>query len=167
MGDNILTKYTVQEKLNKMDVEVFEFTPTTYASSAGDNTVIFSSHEIEEAMMEDGGRGIIQSITILDDDDHGGAMDIFVHTRAGAIGSEGGAISSTSSADLESIKGVFSVSTYTDGVNWKLGHKENIGLVVNSTSSSRSIFITAVNRSGGALTYTASGLIVRVGIIRD
>ena len=43
---------------------------------------------------------------ILDDDDNGAAMDIFVHTRSGAVGTEGSAISVTTSILIQSIKGV-------------------------------------------------------------
>ena len=167
MGDNILTKYTVQEKLNKMNVEIFSITPTTYAGAVGDNNVIFADHEIENFAMEDGGKGIIQSIVILDDDDNGAAMDIFIHTRSGAVGTEGSAVSVTTSVLIQSIKGVIPITTYSDGINWQIGHKENIGTVIDCTSSSRSVFLTAVNRSGGSKTYTASGLVLKIGVIRD
>ena len=162
-----LHKYTVQEKLNKMDVEVFEFTPTTYAGAVGDNDIIFADHEIENSVMIDGGRGIIQSIVILDDDDNGAAMDIFFHARSGAIGSEGAAISITTAGLIASIKAVVPFTTYSDGINWVFGHKENIGAGFKTTDASKSIFVTAVNRSGGSKTYTASGLVVKIAIVRD
>ena len=167
MGDNILTKYTVQEKLNKMDIDVIEITPTTYAGAVGDNNVIFEDEELTDIVMVDGGRAIIQSITVLDDDDNGAAMDLFFHTRASGIGSEAGAIDSTSTANLGSIKAVVSITTYSDGINWQFGHKENIGAIIKTADISRKIYVTAINRSGSSQTYTAGGLILKIGIVRD
>ena len=162
------------ERLNQMKTKVFTITPDTHTEAAAVNESVFQADELANFMSEKGGTAIIQSIVILDDDDNGGAMDlIFYDTVSGTpstdFGTEGSAITvdDDSSSIPGSILGVIRVSDYMDGINWQLGHKENCGLVLKAASGSTSIYVAAVNRSGGALTWTASGLHFKFGVVKD
>ena len=174
MAQTDTKKYTVQETLNKMDVDVISLTPGTTTEACSDGEIIFNGEEITNVVSVPGGACILQSIVILDDDDNGGAMDlIFYDTVSGTpstdFGTEGSAITvdDDSSSIPGSILGVIRVSDYMDGINWQLGHKENCGLVLKAASGSTSIYVAAVNRSGGALTWTASGLHFKFGVVKD
>ena len=169
MAETILKKYSVQEKINKMDVDVITITPDTATEACSDGEVIFQADELANAVAVNGGTCIIQSIGVLDDDDHGGAIDIVFMDTTGLLdaGDDGWTIDAADGAIPDAILGVVNISNYFDGIAWKYGHKENIGLVLKAGSSTKSIYVTAVNRSGGALTWTAAGLRLKIGIVKD
>ena len=45
--------------------------------------------------------------------------------------------------------------------------KTNIGLVLKAAASTKSIWVAGVNRNGGAVTNTAAGIQLRIGVIND
>lgn len=156
-------------RLNEMKTKVFTITPATATSECGTGEVVFQADELANFMSEKGGTAIIQSIVILDDDDKGEALDIvFMDTDGLLDASTAGStpIDAADGAIPDAILGVVSVSNYFDGVNWKVGQKDNIGLVIKSASTTRSVYISAVNR-GAAVTYTSAGLRLKIGYIQD
>ena len=157
------------KKLKQMKVDIVSITPGTTTNACSDGEIIWDNEKLENLVGVKGGSCILQSISILDDDDHGGAIDLVFLSASGSLGTEGGAISvdDDASAVPGTILGVVTVSNYMDGVNWKFGHKENIGLVLKAASDSRDIYVAAINRSGGALTWTAAGLHLKVGVVQD
>ena len=175
MAKSDLQKYTTTERLNKMDVDVITLTAACHGNACSDAEVIFQEDEILNAVSVPGGTCILQSIGLLDDDHHGGAIDLVFMNATGKLDdSDDGTVidvddtaDAASAAIIDSIIGVVQISNYFDGVLWKYGHKENIGLVLKAADDSTSIYVSAVNRSGGALTWTASGLRLQLGIIKD
>ena len=169
MAQTELHNYTVQEKLNKMDVDVITLTVASTTNACSDAEVIFSADEIENAVAVNGGTCILQSVGLLDDDDNGGAIDlVFMDTTGLLDASEDGTVIDAADGVIpDAILGVVTISSYFDGVLWQYGHKENIGLALKAASGSRSIYVSGVNRSGGALTWTASGIRLKLGIVKD
>ena len=169
MAKTKLQQYSVQEKLNKMDVDVITKTVVCTTNACSDGEVIFQGDEIENAVAVNGGTCILQSVGLLDDDDKGGAIDlVFFDSNVELDDSDDGtAIDAADGSIPDSILGVVTISNYFDGVAWQYGHKENIGLVLKAASDSTSIYVAGVNRSGGALTWTASGIRLKLGIVKD
>ena len=169
MAETKLHNYSVQEKLNKMDVDVITLTPTLHGNACSDAEVIFQGDEIENAVAVNGGTCILQSVGLADEDDHGGAMDLVFFDAASLLDAsdDGTAIDAADGVIPDSIIGVVTITNYFDGVAWKWGHKENIGLVLKAASDSTSIYIAGVNRSGGALTYTGSSIRLKLGFVKD
>jgi hypothetical protein len=64
------------QRLNEMKTKVFTITPTTTTAECVAGDVVFQADELANFMSEKGGTAIIQSITILDDDDKGESLDI-------------------------------------------------------------------------------------------
>lgn len=169
MAETKLHNYSVQEKLNKMDVDVITLTPTLHGNACSDAEVIFQGDEIENAVAVAGGTCILQSVGLLDDDDNGGTIDlVFFDSNVELDDSDDGTVIDAADGSIpDSILGVVTISTYFDGVAWKYGHKENIGLVLKAAAGSKSIYVAGVNRSGGDLTWTASGIRLKLGIVKD
>ena len=169
MAATDLKGYSAAEKLNKMDVDVITLTPDTATEACSDGEVIFQADEIPNIVAVNGGTCIIQSIGVLDDDDHGGTIDIVFMDTTGLLdaGDDGGTIDAADGVIPDAILGVVTISNYFDGINWKYGHKENIGLVLKAAAATKSIYVAAVNRSGGALTWTAAGLRLKFGVVKD
>ena len=157
------------KKLNQMKVDVIELTPGTTTNACSDGEIVFDNEKIENCVAVKGGSCILQSVTILDDDDIGAAVDLVFLSASGSLGTEGSAISvdDASSTVPGTILGVVTVSNYMDGVNWKLGHKENIGLVLKAASTSRDIYVACINRSGSSATWGADDLHLKFGIVQD
>ena len=157
------------KKLNQMKVDIISITPGTTTNTCSDGEIIFDNEKIENCVGVKGGSCILQSVTILDDDDIGATVDLVFLSAAGSLGTEGSAISvdDASSAVPGTILGVVTVSNYMDGINWQLGHKENIGLVLKAASGSRDIYVACINRSGGDQTWGADDLHLKFGVVQD
>ena len=168
MAETNLTERSSQAKLNSMAVDLIDVTLTTDAEAHGNNDVIAQSIEIPNAVAVEGGSAIIQSIMILDEDDEAPSIDLIFQTDNTALASDEGEIVNISDANARDILGFVNVSNYTDLLNCQVGIKTNIGLVVKAASTTKSIFVHAVNRSGGTYTPAATtDLKMKIGIIKD
>ena len=168
MAETSLTGKTSQEKLNSMAVDLIDVTLTTDAEAHGNNDVIAQSIEIPNAVAVEGGSAIIQSIMILDEDDEAPSIDLIFQTDNTALASDEGEVVNISDADARDILGFVNVSNYTDLVGCQVATKTNIGLVVKAASTTKSIFVHAVNRSGGTYTPAATtDLKMKIGIVKD
>ena len=87
--------------------------------------------------------------------------DVLDATTAG-----GTAIDAADGTIPDAILGFVNVSNYFDGLAWQVGQKDNIGLTIQSASTTRSVWISAVNR-GSTQTWTAAGLRLKIGYIQD
>ena len=168
MSDTKLHTYSTSEKLNKMAVDVITLTPDTATEEILAGDVIFQADEIPNAVSVNAGTCILQSVAILDDDDHGQAIDLVFMNTTGLLdaGDDGGEIDAADGAIPDAILGVVSITNYFDGIAWQFGHKENIGLVLKAAASTKSIYVSAVNR-GATKTWTAAGLRLQLGIVKD
>ena len=168
MAETILTERTSQAKLNSMAVDLIDVTLTTDAEAHADNDVIAQSIEIPNAVAVNGGSAIIQSIMILDEDNEAPSIDLIFQTDNTALASDEGEVVNISDANARDILGFVNVSNYTDLVGCQVATKTNVGLVVKAASTTKSIFVHAVNRSGGTYTPAATtDLKMKIGIVKD
>lgn len=159
------------QKLNHMNVDVIDVTLTTVDAAIADNEVISQGIEIANAVQEDGGTAIIQSITLNSDDGETPVMDL-VFTQVSDDISSGLSETVGDDEDIDSITasilGVVSLSNYSNLVDSMTATKMNIGLIIKAASTTRSIYVHAINRNGDAFTPTATDdLHLRVGIVQD
>ena len=168
MAETKIGKYSAQEKLNKMDVDLIDVTLTTDVEEHADNDVIAQSIEIPNAVAVKGGSAIIQSVMLLDEDDEAPSVDLIFQTDNTALASDEGEAINISDANARDILGFVNVSNYTDLIGCQVAVKTNIGLVVKAASTTKSIWVHAVNRSGGTYTPAATtDLKMRIGIVKD
>ena len=165
MAETKIHGYTVQERLGKMDIDLITVTPTCDASGTNVNDVLFDYIEIPNAVSVPGGSAIIQSIQLLDEDDQGGLIDLVFQSDNTALGTIDAAVSITD-ANARDIQGFVSMTNFFDGIAWQMSIKNNIGLVVKAASDSTSLYVAGVVRTD-SLTYTASGVQLKIGIVKD
>ena len=165
MAKTRLHNYSVQEKLNKMDVDLITVTPTCDTGGINQHDVLFDYVEIPNAVAINGGSSIIQSIQLLDEDHQGGVIDLVFQSDNTSLGSVDNAVS-IADADARDIQGSVSMTSYFDGIAWQMSTKNNIGLVVKAAADSTSLYIAGVIRTA-SLTYTASGIQLKIGIVKD
>ena len=168
MARTILGTYTASERLNKMDVDVITLTPDTATEECAAGDVIFQADELPNIVSVNAGTCMIHSIGVLDDDDNGQAIDLVFMNTTGLLdaGDDGGTIDAADGVIPDAILGVVQITSYFDGIAWQYGHRENVGLVLKAAASTRSIYVSAVNR-GSTATWTAAGLRLQIGVIKD
>ena len=166
MAETQINKYSSRARLGRMDVDLIDVDPVCEAASNADGDVIFTFTEIPNAVAIDGGTCLLHSVSLLDDDDNGGKIDLIFQTDSTTLGTLGAAVSE-SDANAGDILGYVQLDTYFDGINWQLSSKTNIGLVLKAASGTKSLYVAGVNRNGDAQTATAAGIHLRIGVIKD
>ena len=166
MAETQINKYSSRARLGRMDVDLIDVDPTCQAESNADGDVIFTFTEIPNAVAIDGGTCLLHSVSLLDDDDNGGKIDLIFQTDSTTLGTLGAAVSE-SDDNAGDILGYVQLDTYFDGINWQLSSKTNIGLVLKAASGTKSLYVAGVNRNGDAQTATAAGIHLRIGVIKD
>jgi hypothetical protein len=138
-------------------------TDTTQYASGG---VLADTQELTGAVRVKGGTARLESLKITDADDQGQALDVvFLKTNV-SIGTENAAVS-ISDADAKEILGIIQVfgSDFLDlgGVRVATVPIDRT-IMLKAGTASTSIYVAAISRGTG--TYSASGLSMKIGILR-
>lgn len=159
-GENVIGK--VGTNSGYIDV-TFSLDTLVYAS--GD--LLADTQVVTNAMRVTDGTGILQSMTLVDEDDQGVAMDIYFLSANNTMGTENSA-PSISDANARDILGFISVATtdWKDLGGVRIATIKGIGLVVKPVSGTRNLYVAAVNGTGTP-TFTASGVRARLGFLQD
>ena len=154
---------------SRSEIILVDVTLTTVAAAIADNEVISQSIEIPNVTGLKGSSAMIQSIVLNSDDTETPAMDLVFSQVNTAIADAASEAVGNSVGDLgASVLGHVSLSNYTDMVDFVTATKANIGLVVTPAITTTSIFVHAINRSGGNFTPTGTDdLHLRIGFIRS
>ena len=150
---------------------LIDVTMTTVAAVVSDNEVISQGIELKHVVTVNGSSAIFQSITLNSDDAETPAMDLIFSQVSNDISS---GLSATIGDDEDidtigaSILGVVNISNYANHVDCVTATKLNVGLILKAASTTTSIYVHAVNRSGGTFTPTAvDDLHLRIGVVRS
>jgi hypothetical protein len=169
MAETSLKGRSVQEKLNSMDVDLITITPTIETSTIDANDVLFTSTIVNNAVAKENGRSILQSICLIDQTDTsvdaGVQIDLVFTQDATTLGSLDGAVSAADSV-LDGILGIVSITNYVDMINAQIATKNNIGLVLQSATDSKAIYIAGVIREAGTA-RAADAIDIRLGLVKD
>ena len=169
MAETKLHDYSVQEKLNKMDIDLIDVEPTVDDSAYAAGDLMFDPIEIENAVAVNNGTAILQSIAVANDDALTGSFDIVFTASNDSPGTLNNAIageSGLSDANADSILGITTISNMVDVGGCSIGSKSNIGLVIKAPSGSKSIYAFGIAQSTDNPTAT-TGYKLRIGIIKD
>lgn len=114
-----------------------------------------------------GGRAILQSVTVIDEDDQGAAFTVFFLSGNNSFGTENSA-PSISDANARDVLGWVDVSTadYKDLGGVRVASVKGIGLLLEAAGGSTSLYLAVVNGTGTP-TYTASGVKLKLGLLWD
>jgi len=148
---------------------VVTITPTldTNAYTGGD--LLFDSTEIANAVRVNGGTCIVQSITIIDKDDQLKPMKLIFADAATDFGTVNSA-PDPDDTEVATVVGHYEVSIDDSANNIDLGgasvhcHR-NVGLVLKAGAATTSLWVAGMTM--GAPTHTASGLVIKLGILRS
>lgn len=136
----------------------------TGGTNSGD--LLFEQATITGAMRINGGTGILQSLTLLDKDDQGVEMDLYVYSDSVDFGTLDSA-PSISDSDAEKILCQINVAStdWKDLGGCRVATKSGLGIVVGSATATTNLWVAGVVQ--GNSTFTASGLVLTFGFLRD
>ena len=140
---------------------VVDVVPVMEASATASGDVIAVPIEITGVLREQGGRVKLTSVVVLDGDDQGQNMDLVFSDQDITLGTLNAAVS-VSDADAANIIGIVPVTDWIDMINSQIATEENLGIVMQGTSGSTSLWMGIVCREGTP-TYTASGVNIKLG----
>lgn len=132
----------------------------TLAYTAAD--VLFATVEVPNAVRVSGGKAILESVVVLDEDDQAAAaMDLYFLRSNVALGTVNEAISITD-ANAREIQGFVPIAAtdFKDLIASRVACVKNIGLVLQPTTGT-SVYVAAT--TAGTPTQTASGIKLRLG----
>lgn len=141
---------------------IVQVTLSLDTSAYADGDVLAATQEVASAAATSGGTCVLQGVTVLDKDDQGEEMDVYVLSANVAMGTENAAASITdaNAAKIQAIIPVYGVH-YFDAGGCQLASltpgDAGIGAVL-SPDTGTSLYVAVVSRGTG--TYTASGVVL-------
>ena len=174
MAQTEIHKFTVQERLGKMDVDLITVIPTVSTGSTDANAdLLFDSLEIENAVAVPGGSSILQSVSVFHKGDQNVIFDLLFFQVTQDLGTAGAALtwggsSETTNADNAVLLGHVSITDWSDLVDVQIATKNNIGLVLKAASGTTSIYCAGVCRGVASGDHTvATNIDIRLGLVKD
>ena len=149
------------------DVELVSVTLSLDTSQYGNGEVLADTQAISGAVRVPGGTAILQSLTVVDQDDQGQAFDVYVLGADVTMGTENGnpAISDANALNIQAMVPI-AAADYRDLGGAKVAQINNIGGVVRAAAGVTTLYVAVVNGTGTP-TYTASGVKLIFGFLRD
>tara|TARA_Y100000593_G_C4255276_1_gene309308 strand:+ start:670 stop:1200 length:531 start_codon:yes stop_codon:yes gene_type:complete len=176
MAETKLHNYSVQEKLNKMDIDVITISATLTSLGEADD-IMFINTPIPNAVAVNGGACMIHSITAIvgndatDADSVGSEMTssfrlVFTNdsTSVGAVEADIGAVT-LSRAIVDGTQGFVDMTAAQDLGLFALYSKNSVGIVAKAESDSRDLYVYGITQStddfdGGTIT-------LNIGVVKD
>ena len=178
MAETKLKKYSVQEKLNKMDVDFIDVTVSpdegdTGAMAAGD--LLFTLTEIPNAVSVPGGTAILESCCAIISPMVTGSFDLVVTSSSTDLteASDGSAMEPNDAvsagdntlAELDGTCGFFSITNAFDAGVVAIGDKKNIGMVCKAEAGSTSLYVWGIVQN--TTDYAEGSIVLRLGFVKD
>ena len=170
-----LHNYSVQEKLNKMDVDLIDVSIDLDPSNTGayaDGDLLFLVTEIPNAVAVKGGAALLHSaaciITGSADGSETGSFDVVITSDSTALAIADNVALNTEtslSAVMDGIAGTFSIANIIDMGVVSVGSAQNIGMVCKAASGSTSLYVFGIARSTND--YEEGSAVLRLGFIKD
>ena len=151
--------------------EVFEVTLSLDTNVYADGDVLADTQEIANVFTVPGKCVILNSIFLLDKDDQGGALDLVFMRNATSLGTENAALN-ISDLNAGEIIGIVPIAAadYHDFINSQIVVKgpsdEGMGYILQPNAlGGTSAWIGAISRD--TKTYSASGILLKIGLLRS
>ena len=169
MAKTNIKKYSTQEKLNRMAVDLIKSAPDIGEATYQNGDLMTEGETISNAVAVKGGECILQSISAIDLSDTGGTIYVIITDNSGDLGTVGSAINMADSAADYSMA-IVERSFWTDVGGAQVCSKGIIGLICKASESSASkvLYYGVVNVSGGDIVIgTDEDIIFQFGFVRS
>jgi hypothetical protein len=147
--------------------DVLKVTFSTDTNAYADGDLLADTQMIADAFRVAGGTLIVQSLVLLDADDQAGALDVVFLNRQQSLGTEN---SAASVADLDAATAVLghvpvAATDYSDLGGCQVATVRNVGLMLKAAEGSTALYVALMSQD--AKTYTAAGLSLKIGVMRN
>tara|TARA_E500000331_G_scaffold318923_1_gene331284 strand:- start:2212 stop:2754 length:543 start_codon:yes stop_codon:yes gene_type:complete len=158
---------SADKKLNQMKVDLITVVPDIAEATYSTGDLMAEGETIENAVAVKSGSCILQSISAIDTSDTGGTIYLVITDNQANLGTVGNAINAADNMADNSVA-IVELSNWTDIGGAKVCTKGNIGLVCQSSSTTKNLYFGVVNVSGGNIVIGSSeDIIFRFGVIKD
>ena len=163
MAQTDLHKYTVQEKLNKMDIDLIQVEiDDATTGSIGVDDLLADTRAIPNAVANNGDCAILQSMSVVcKTDTNTDPVKVVFTSNDTAFAS----IGDTHAKDILGFLTINKNQTVPASAASSFGSLDNIGLVLKAKADERSVYFYVL--SGGTTTYSDDDLIFNFGIMKD
>lgn len=146
---------------------VVTVTPTCDTSAYSSGDLLFDSTEIAGAVRANGYCAVLQSVTLLDKDDQKMALTLLFADASTDFGTLNSA-PDPDDTECATVLGAIEIAAadYVDLGGASVATIKNIGLLLKAGASTTSLYVAAINGTS-APTHTASGLVLKVGLLRS
>ncbi len=146
--------------------DVITVTLTVDTAPYVDGDVLADTQTVANAMRIEGGHGVLQSLQLVDPDDQGQPMDLYFFSVTHSLGTENSA-PSISDANAIPIFGPVAIasSDYRDLGGCRVASVRGIGLMMESDTASRDLYVGAISRGTG--TYAGGLLTLKLAFLWD
>ena len=145
--------------------DLLDLTLSLNTAQYASGNVLADTQELTGVMRANGKTARLESLKITDKDDQGQALDVVFFKTNVSLGTENAAVS-ISDADAVEILGIVQVSAadFIDLGGVRVATVPISPFLLKAAANSTSIYVGAISRGTG--TYTASGLSMKIGIVR-
>jgi hypothetical protein len=147
---------------------VFDVTLSTDTSAYGSGDLIADTQQLDAFFNKADGRGVINSITIIDREAQAAKLYLLFHSTTTSMGTENGTPNISDANAAAGIQGIVTVETtdYITISGTSVACIKNLGIPVKAVSGTDDLYISAVNATGTP-TYAATSLNLRIGALLD
>jgi len=146
---------------------LIDITPTMDTSAYASGDVLFDATAVPNISTVGGKEAWLNSVVLIDADDQKAALDLIFLSANVSVGTANAA-PSISDANAANFLGRVSIATadYYDLGGVSVAEIKGIQTMLKAADEATSCYVAAVNGTGTP-TYTASGLKLRLGVLRD
>jgi hypothetical protein len=147
---------------------VFDVTLSTDTAAYASGDLIADTQQLDAFFNKADGKGVINSITIIDEEAQNVKFYLLFHSTSTSMGTENGAPNISDANASAGIQGIITVET-TDWITvsgTSVATIKNIGLPVKAVSGTDDLYISCLNATG-APDWDADSLKVRIGALLD
>lgn len=147
-------------------IQYVEVTLTTDTAAYASGDVIADTQIVAAAVRANDAKGVLHSVTIIDQDDQKALLYIYLLSANVSMGTENSApsISDANALEILGPPVAIAVADYYDLGGVSIAGKDAIGKVVKPATGTDDLYVAVVNGTGTP-TYTASGLKLRLGFL--
>lgn len=150
----------------KTVVKTIAMSTDTNVYASGD--LVADTQQLDAAFRVSNGTGVLNTLTIIDQDAQGVALYVMFHYTSTTLGSENSAPNISDANLAAGLQGIVAVATtdYVTVSGAKVACIKNIGLPLKAASGTDDLYVSVLNGTGTP-TYTATGLNFALGILQD
>lgn len=150
----------------KMISTITNVTLTLDTAAYADGDLMADTQEVANCFPINSGTGVLNTVTVIDEDDQGQPFDLVFLDSNNTLGSEN-VPPTISDTNARAVLGWVPIKTtdYIDLGGVRVATISGLSLNIKANTGNNDMYVAAISRGTG--TYTASGVLLRIGVTCD